>query len=339
MSFGVMHWDKHEGIAPLISRIINKKGYGVVDFVYDSNLPADVNVIFAYAPFGSLAPLVKQIVERPREKRPLLALWLTEPLPNPQIPEWLRRGIGTIRTTGENLAYRQSGDGTWQCNRRMLWFTNRALRYRYYGDLFWLQRQGILSVLAVTSRLNGDFLRARGFDPVVAYVGTHPEWYGDLQLERDISVLWIGKVATRRRRRVLNTVRQELRSRGIEILVVDGVENPYIFGYERTILLNRTVITLNLLREEYDDNSLRYFLAAPNRSLIVSEPTLRHTPFLPNVHLVEAPIEQLPDTVCYYLANEQARSKIVENAYQLATKSLTMENAVEQILQKVVAFY
>jgi hypothetical protein len=173
----------------------------------------------------------------------------------------------------------------------------------------------------------------------VAYVGSHPDWYDNLELDRDIPVLWLGKIVSKRRRRLLDTVRQGLHTRGIDMHVVDGVENPYVFGRERNILLNRTVITLNLLREEYDDNSLRYFLAAPNRALIVSEPTLPHTPFMPNVHLVEAPAERIPDTIAYYLANEQARMKIVEAAYQLTTQCLTMENAVDQILQRVLAAY
>jgi hypothetical protein len=339
MRIGVMYWSKNEGIASLISSIINKRGHEVVDFVHDASLPAIADAIFAYAPFGSLVPLAQQILARPHGKRPLLAFWLTEPLPDPRLPEWLRGGIGTLRSLGERFAYRQSLDGIWRCDRRSLWFANRAFRYRYYGDLFWLQRAGILSVLAVTSRLVGNFLRTRGFDPVVAYVGSHPDWYDNLELDRDIPVLWLGKIVSKRRRRLLDTVRQGLHTRGIDMHVVDGVENPYVFGRERNILLNRTVITLNLLREEYDDNSLRYFLAAPNRALIVSEPTLPHTPFMPNVHLVEAPAERIPDTIAYYLANEQARMKIVEAAYQLTTQCLTMENAVDQILQRVLAAY
>jgi hypothetical protein len=62
---------------------------------------------------------------------------------------------------------------------------------------------------------------------------------------------------------------------------------------ERRILLNRTKIALNISRQPWEDSSLRYFVVAPNRAMIVTEPTLPHTPFTPGVHLVEAPIEQI----------------------------------------------
>jgi len=190
-------------------------------------------------------------------------------------------------------------------------------------------------VLAITSRWTADFLRARGFDPIVAYLGSHPDWGADLKLERDIPVLWLGKIAADRRRHLLKRIRAELRSRGVEILMIDGVENPYVFGEERTALLNRTKIVLNLLRERWDDNSLRYYLAAPNRALIVTEPTLPHTPFLHGVHLIEAPIEQMADTICYYLSHDEDRRRIVDQAYQLVTTELTMKRAVGRIIEQV----
>jgi hypothetical protein len=116
---------------------------------------------------------------------------------------------------------------------------------------------------------------------------------------------------------------------------VDGVEHPYVFGEERTILLNRTKIALNLLREEWDDNSMRYCLAAPNRALIVTEPTLKHTPLRPGVHLVEAPIDRMVDTICYYLEREEERQRIVDQAYQLVTTELTMRQGLAQILERI----
>jgi hypothetical protein len=168
------------------------------------------------------------------------------------------------------------------------------------------------------------------------YLGSPPDWGGDLGLERDIPILWIGKIATSRRHRLLKRIRAELKERGLEILVVDGIENSYVFGEKRTILLNRTKIVLNLLREKWDDNSMRYFLAAPNRALIITEPTLPHTPFLAGMHLVEAPIDQIADSICYYLSHEEERRRIVDQAHQLVTTDLTLRKAVGQILDQVV---
>ena len=333
MTVGVMYWEDNDGIASLISGILKRRGCEVVNFVHDAVLPADVDVVLAYAPFGSLTPLARQLLSRPTDRRPLLALWLTEPLPNPRLPEWFRRGGGAIRSAADRLAYTRTATGIWQRDPGLGWLTSSAFRYRYYGDLFWLRQQGLLSVLAVTSRIVADFLHDRGFDPILAYLGAHPDWWADLHLKRDIPVLWLGKMATDRRRRILNRVRTELRERGVEILVVDGLENPYIFGHERTVLLNRTVVALNLLRQEHDNNGMRFFLAASNRALILTEPTLPHTPFLPNVHLIEAPVDQMAETICFYLANENARAKIVEEAHRLATDNLTMEKSLDRIFQ------
>jgi hypothetical protein len=262
---------------------------------------------------------------------------MTEQLSNPAIPEWVHYWVSVMRSRTERLAYRQQASGEWRLDPRLRWLTTKALRFRYYGDLHWLRRQGVLSVLAVGSKWVAGFLRARGFDPTVAYIGSHPDSGADLGLERDVPVLWIGKLATKRRARTLKRIRAELQERGVELLMVDGVENPYVFGQERTILLNRTKIALSVLRAEWDNHSMRYFLAAPNRAMIITEPTLPHTPFMPDVHLVEAPIEQMADTICYYLSHEEERQRIAEQAYQLTTTDLTMSRTLEQILEQIVA--
>ena len=121
------------------------------------------------------------------------------------------------------------------------------------------------------------------------------------------------------------------------MVVVDGIEHPYVFGEERTKLLNRTQVVLNLLRTKWDENAMRYYLAGLNRALIVTEPTLPHHPyFIPGVHLVEAPIGSMVDTICYYLSHEKERQQITESAFQLVTDRLTVENMLQQVLQAAV---
>ena len=90
------------------------------------------------------------------------------------------------------------------------------------------------------------FLRPRGYTHLVGYYNFSSEWGADLSLERDILVLWLGNKGTDRRRKYLQQVRAELKKRGIEIVVIDGIEIPYVFGEERTILLNLTQITVNI---------------------------------------------------------------------------------------------
>jgi hypothetical protein len=335
MRVGVVYWQQSDELAVRISGALEYLGYEAIDFLSTAKLPRELDAVFAYGPFGSLAPLANQLSEIPPAHRPPFAFLMTEQLPNPDLPEWLRYGFGRLRSQAERVAFRRQADGTWQITPWLRWLTTRAYRFRYYGDLYWLQRQGILSVLAVSSLWVADFLRARGFNPIVPPPSYYPDWGADLKLERDIPVVWLGKIATARRGRLLKRVRAELKQRGVEILMIDGIENPYVFGKERTILLNRTKVVLNLLREKWDDNSLRFTLATYNGALIITEPTLPHTPFLPGVHLVEVPIEQIADTICYYLSHEEARRQIVNQAYQLLTQDSTIGKGFAEILEQV----
>lgn len=331
---GVVYWTKGDGIAADISGTVEDLGHEAINFLYDARLPAGLDVILCYGPMASLASLANQLLACPPFRRPAFALWVSESLPNPALPEWARRVGGMVRSRAERLAYRENGQGEWVLDPRLVWMTTKAFRFRYYGDLFWLRRQGILNVLVIPSQWIASFLRARGFDPIVAYYGSPPGWGADLGLERDIPVLWLGKIGTGRRRSLLGRVRDDLRGRGVEILMVDGVENPYVFGKERITLLNRTKITLNISREQWEDSSLRYFIVAPNRAMIVTEPTLPHTPFQHGVHLVEAPIDHMADTICYYLSHEEERQRVADQAHQLVTTELTMKSSVSQILER-----
>jgi spore maturation protein CgeB len=77
-------------------------------------------------------------------------------------------------------------------------------------------------------------------------------------------------------------------------------------------------------------------MAAPNRSLIVSEPILPHCPqYEPGVHFVSASIDKLSETILYYLQHDEARERIVENAYRLTTAELTFRNSIKKIMDEV----
>jgi hypothetical protein len=163
-----------------------------------------------------------------------------------------------------------------------------------------------------------------------------PRWYADLGLERDIDVLWMGIRGSKRRSQLLDRVRYELKMHGVEMYVADNEENPFIFGDERTEYLNRAKITLNITRTWYDDNFSRFSLAAPNRSLVVSEKMLPHCPsYQPGVHYVEAKPDDLAQSILFYLQNPTERERIVEAAYHLTTEELTFNNSIKHIMDAV----
>ena len=314
---GVVEWELNEELAIASEENLKALGADAVRIPFNQKIPDGLALLTVHGPYRSLAPLATQLLEYGSRPRPGLILTLTEQLPAPWIPEWIKLGASRLRAAAERIANRPDLHGTWSSNPRWAWLTGRAHRFLYYGELCWLRETGLLSALVVSSRRTAAYLSQKGFDPLVPpSVRLHPRWGTDLGLERTIPVLWIGKVATARRQRILARIRKQLNARGVELMMVDGVQHPYLFGEERTQLLNRTKIVLNILREPWDDNSMRYHLAMANGALIVSEPTLRHTDFIPGRHMVEARVQDMADTLQYYLTHEQERSKLVRQAVE-----------------------
>jgi hypothetical protein len=328
-------WRPGDGLAGEYGEMARAQGYEVVTFSPYARLPEGLDVVLAVGPYGTLVPLISQLSARPPARRPAFAYVMTEQLPNPDLPEWFRYGAGVLRSWAGRKASRAAGNGAWQAVPALKWMARKATRFGYYGDLYWMRRAGVLSVLAVWSRVTADFLKERGFPAMVPSEGYSPGWGDDLGLARDIPVLWLGKAGSRRRARVLQRLRGELRERGVEVHVVDGVEHSYVFGPQRTELLNRTQIMLNLVREKWDDNSLRFCLAAANKALIVSEPMLPHSSFRPGVHLVEAPIDQLAGIICRYLDDEAARRQITGRAYELV-RGRPFGQGIREVLERAL---
>jgi hypothetical protein len=296
---------------------LEARGAEVTVSGYLDPLPGSPDTIFVFGPFGTLAPLIRQLNEFDPGSRPAFVLLQGEQLPNPDWPDWLLNRLGDLRSALEMKAYLRQEDGSWQVRPGWERITRRSLRLRYYGDLRRLRRMDLLNGLMVWSRWTAAYLNDRGYPCLPLPPQRNPAWGADLKLERDIPVLWLGKVGSARRARNLQRVRSGLAQRGIELLVIDGRENPYVFGGDRTRLLNRTRIVLNLLREKWDNNSLRYQLAAHNGAMVVGEPTLPHTAFEPGVHWVAAPIAELAETIAYYLEHEEERARIAGRAREL----------------------
>ena len=338
MRIGVVNWNEIDSIRAYIMATLEKLGCEVVDLPFDAKLPDNLDVVLMYGPYDSVVPLGKQLAALPAARRPQLVMLHVEQFPSPKLPEWLQYTVGTARSMLERAAYYKDETGAWKIRPYMKWITTRAFRFRYYGDIHWLRRQGVLSFLGISSFWTADYLRKRSFE-VLTLKGLgfpdDPVWGTDLKLERDIPVLWIGKIATQRRRDILNRVRAGLRARGVEMMFIDGEENPYVFDEERTKLFNRTKVALNIVRQPWDDNSMRYYLAALNRTLVVTEPTLKHTSFEAGKHVAEAPIDQIVDKICYYLEHDEERKAITEAAYELVTEEATWENALQDMLNKV----
>ncbi len=104
----------------------------------------------------------------------------------------------------------------------------------------------------------------------------------------------------------------------------DGKENDFIFGRTRSMLLNQTWLVPNLFSSSSaDELSIRFYIAAANGSVVSTETGLNKYPFVPGKHLVECPLEQMPEKILYYMENEKEWRVLSRNMLSLITKDLT----------------
>ncbi len=331
----LIRWTKESGIGRAIAVELRALGHTVMYFPDTDPVPTTVDVVFLYGPFGKYLHLLERLHALPQPDRPTVVFWNTEGLPDLRLPWTLMRPLGVLRSWVGR--YNTSAEHP-QDAAHLAPLENRLTRFRYLGDFLYAQRRGLIDVMVDISAVYADFFKQHSIPVGVAPFGSFGEWHANLQLERDIDVVWMGKRGSRRRSKILDHLRAELRQHGVDIHMIDNIEHPFVFDDERTQLLNRTKITLNILRTWYDENSLRFCMAAPNRSLIVSEPLLPHVPqYKDGVHYVSAPINKLAETILYYLKHESERQQIAENAFHLLTTTLTFKASMKIIMQAVRA--
>jgi glycosyltransferase involved in cell wall biosynthesis len=76
-------------------------------------------------------------------------------------------------------------------------------------------------------------------------------------------------------------------------------------------------------------------LGMANKALVVAEPIYRPSPYRPGVHYVSASLDEMPEAIGRYLADEESRRRITDAAYRFVTEELTMERSAEAILRLV----
>jgi hypothetical protein len=205
--------------------------------------------------------------------------------------------------------------------------------YTNFATLRSLHQDGIVDVLAVSTRGRQEFLEEHGIASHFIPLGYGPQHGRDLGLERDIDVLFLGDVRMARRRRVLNY----LRKCGVQVTTAGGWDDPRYWGENRTKLLNRAKILLNLPRTRGDYSGLRMMLGAANGAAILSEPLYRPEPFLPGRHYIEAELEQMPDAAQALLEDHAGRTALAEAAREQATQVATRSRSVAALLEVIEA--
>lgn len=182
-------------------------------------------------------------------------------------------------------------------------------------------------LVAVSTPARHEVLSRMGIRSAYAPIGYHPLWGGDLGLKRDIDVLFLGRVRRTSRQVILSRLRNQLKRDNVELTVVDG----NCFGPDRTRLLNRTRIILDIVQNSWEMPTMRLLAGMACGAMVISNWMSDPHPFRPE-HLVRAESHRLADAVLRYLRAEPDRRRIAEAAQQYVTSELLWHKTVSRVL-------
>jgi hypothetical protein len=255
--------------------------------------------------------ICRQLAAKPKPERPRVILWHSEPLPPPKAA-----GLPWPRLYWREIV-------------KILCRDARATDvYTNYFRLRRLAQKGLPDLLVASTLGRRAFLVERGIPAHWVPLGYEPSHGHDLSLPRDIDVLFLGDLNIPRRRRIIT----RLRRRGVNLLAMGSWSDPAYWGENRTRLLNRAKIFLNLQRYAGDLAGLHLILGMANKALVISEPIYHPAPYVPGQHYISATIEEMPQVIRYYLTHDAERECVVNEGYRFVTQELTMARSVSRIL-------
>ena len=114
--------------------------------------------------------------------------------------------------------------------------------------------------------------------------------------------------------------------------IYDGVDKPLIYGSDRTRVLNRARFVLNVSSHADDELSIRFFIAAANGAVIMSEPNNNRYPFEPQTHFLSLPVASMPAAIDHYARHEDERRAMAERMADLVSRELTLERSIGSLL-------
>ncbi len=291
------------------------------------------NFLVTYGPMQSMAWAIVRLSQS--MQLPPLVVWFTEQVPSPQ-PNLAIYLAARARYLCEEIAHRHTMP-IWMLEKTPISaFLQRAGRLRALGEMLTMKSRGLLKLICVFTDTSWLFLRHYGLPVVVVPMGYHPQ-FGELHgdLEKDVDVVFLGSTRDKRRNEIFRELDNKLRAKGVNFVVKDGSpEHGYVFGKERTLLLNRSKIMLNIMRQPWDDPVFRLLLAAPNSAMLLSEKLFATSagPFQQGKHFAISDLENIVEAIEYYISNNDERSEIARQAFEFVTKELTMRNMAQRIL-------
>lgn len=261
-----------------------------------------------------------QLLREHPDKRPRVAIWQVDPLPpeefdrelEAQALDWLsRRGRSRFMRPFELMSghrlfaqIARSGFGRYSDRARGN-FVDASMARTVVEAFAYLRRasdEGWIDHIYPTTIGKQRFLASRGFEshPVVP-ASYYKELGEERNVERDIDVMFIGRLATKYRRKRLGTVTKPLEDFGAKVVVVE--RNCY--GEERTALLNRAKLVLHIHKYPWDTPWRRWAMAAVCGTPVISEKLDEPDHFGPGRHYLEAPYKDLPEAIQQALSDPE----------------------------------
>jgi spore maturation protein CgeB len=110
--------------------------------------------------------------------------------------------------------------------------------------------------------------------------------------------------------------------------VVDGD----CYGEERTLLLNRSKIIINLQKYPWEFPVIRLLMAMGCKTLVVSERAKDPGPFVHGRHVIVRDAPDLGEALVRYLEQDEERSRIVDEAHSFVTEHFTLASLLSDAL-------
>ena len=304
-----------KGKVHIVTSLLREAGYRVTQ-VSNERLDLKKTDLLLILDNANWFPILcKQLRTTPGSERPIIVIWHAEPLPPPR-SAGLPRPLLDLREIGKILLRDRRANDV----------------YTNYSRLRALKKDGIPDLLLISTPGRQEFLAEHGIASKFVPLAYHLTEDGyDMGLERDIEVLFLGALYIPRRRRLF----RKLRRSGINLITKGSWHDPDLWGENRTRLLSRTKIFLNLQRYPGELSGMRLIMGMANRALVISEPIYKPGDFIPGKHYVSARSDEMPEIINYYLNHDDERERIATEGHNFVTRELTIERSISTILRLI----
>lgn len=284
------------------------------------------DVVFTFGPhYGSMFTLMQGLKKCAEQGNlPKFIWWMNENIPGFNHPR-LNSFLGKMRYF---LDYLLSKLPLFLRKTPLAWIGHRYHIFHYLINGY---KNGLIDTIVVTSDFKKERLQEMGIQCHYVPAGWGPSNnLGKLEhLKRDIDVLWLGRNHTfsLKRQRNIAKLEHDLKSRGINLLKITSGLN----GEERTHVLNRSKILINLIRHKEDWTGHRLLLGSCNGAMIISEPMVDKKLFIHGEHIIFSPLSEFSNSIQHFLEQENERAQIAEKAHCFVHEQLTMRRCLERI--------